>query len=400
MVVSCSEMRSWLLFAALAAAVTGCGADCAQSANIQVSIAPNPDVQVQYVTRLHVTLSINDGPARSRNIDLHGLLPSDAAFLLQPDPPPADKYTVSLTINAMSAEGQLVGIGAESEQVTSKGCNRLVVHLAAVPYAPPEGVADMAGAPPPDLAGFPPPGDMGNCLGGTPDEDVDGRANSCDLCPADPDPTPVDTDGDALPDACDPDPTTAGNRALYFDPFDSASGHWSGNYSLGQSATEGSYQVLDSAGGGVGLSNNGVDAMPANVRVQAGIYPRGFYETGLSDTGIYLGTRPNPGDPAADGVLCQIAYRGGNGNDTVDIFEVDNGTLHNRISKSLPFAPTLYRIRLTQRGSDWTCEAQADTVGSQSVSTTQTVTPPLYMSLRAENSLVHVHSVVAETALP
>ena len=393
-------MRWWLIFAALALAVSGCGGDCAQSANIQVAIAPNPDVQVQYVTRLHVTLSIDSGPSRSRNIDLQGTLPGDAAFLLQPDPPPADRYTVSLTINAMSAEGQLVAIGAESEQVVSKGCNRLVVHLAAVPYAPPEDRTDMAGAPPPDFSGLPAGSDMGSCLGGTPDEDGDGRANFCDLCPADADPTPVDTDGDALPDACDPDPAMAGNRLLYFDPLDSASGHWSGNNDLGQSASEGGYMVVDSNGGGVGLSNNGSDMLPLNVRVQAGIYPRGFYEFTTSDTGIYVGTRPNPGDPQADGVLCQIAYRGGNGNDTLDIYEVDNGTQHNRSSQPLQFAPTLYRIRLTQRGSNWTCEAAADNIGPQTVTATQSVTAPLYMSLRAENIQVHVHSVVAETALP
>jgi hypothetical protein len=394
-------MRLWLLFAALAVAAPGCGGDCAQSSNIQVAIAPNPDVQVQYVTRLHVTLSIDSGVPRSRDIDLHGLLPGDAAFLLQPDPPPADSYLVSLTVTAMSTEGQLVGIGAESQPVVSKGCNRLVVHLAAVPYAPPEPALDMSGAPPPDLSGLPPPGDMGNCLGGTPDEDGDGRANYCDLCPADPDPTPVDSDGDALPDACDPDPTKAGNRTLYFDPFDSASGHWSGNNDLSQSTQEGGFMVVDSNGPDVSLSNNMPDALPLNVRVQASIYPRGFYDFRyLVDTGIYLGTRANPGDPKATGVLCQLSYRGGDGNDTIDIYEVDNGTIHNRSSQPLQFSPTLYRMRLTQRGSSWTCEAQADNIGPQTVTATQMVTAPLYMSLRAENVQVHVHSVVAETALP
>ena len=51
--------------------------------------------------------------------------------------------------------------------------------------------------------------------GRAPDEDSDGRANCCDLCPADHDPTPVDTDGDGLPDACDPDPGTKTTRCVF-----------------------------------------------------------------------------------------------------------------------------------------------------------------------------------------
>ena len=45
-----------------------------------------------------------------------------------------------------------------------------------------------------------PPTDLAGCVGGMPDEDNDGRANNCDLCPADYDPTPSDSDGDGLPD--------------------------------------------------------------------------------------------------------------------------------------------------------------------------------------------------------
>ena len=93
-----------------------------------------------------------------------------------------------MTIQAFDAAGDLVAIGSESMQAVVKGCNRLTVHLAALPLQTPG--PDMAAPPGSDLAGVAPPPDMAGCIGGTPDEDQDGRANFCDLCPADPDPTP------------------------------------------------------------------------------------------------------------------------------------------------------------------------------------------------------------------
>src|SRR5437763_1956838 len=80
-------------------------------------------------------------------------------------------------------------------------------------------------------------------------------ANVCDLCPADSDPSPVDSDGDGLPDACDPDPTTAAsaNKLLYFEPFDAVNAKWSGDNAT---TVMMSFLNLDPGAPGIVLSNN------------------------------------------------------------------------------------------------------------------------------------------------
>jgi hypothetical protein len=326
-----------------------------------------------------VMLSVADGPARALDVPLgQPLAAGGSAFILHPDPAPADKYDVSLTVQAFNATNTLMAIGSETMTVTGKGCNRLVVHLAALPTMP-------AGS------------DMAACIGALPDEDSDGRANSCDVCPADPDPTPADTDGDGLPDACDPDPGTGGNHALYFDPFDVATGHWSGSPSL----IDTSFLNLDTQGLNVLLSNNATDSFAVNVRVQASIFIKAIYTpSNFADTGLYVGTNANPGSPEANGVLCTLTYHGGSGNDNLEIMPVSNGTLGGTLTSPLPFVSTRYRLRVTQRGNTWTCDATASGLGSATVMLTKAVAGPLFMSLRAENMESHFHSVVAESALP
>lgn len=389
-------MRFWFFVAALVALAPGCGADCSQSADIQVTVAPNGDVDIAHVTRLHLTLVIDDGAPRGRDITLQAPMPaSGSAFILQPDPPPATKYTVSVTIDAIDDQGNLLAIGSESQPVVDKGCNRLTVHLAAVPGQTTGGPPDFAGLGPIDFAGLPPPADLSGCIGGMPDEDNDGRANFCDLCPADPDTTPVDSDGDALPDACDPDPMMAGNRMLYFDPFDSASGHWSGNHMVTQS-----YLTLDSGGLGGDDASNAVDVLPLNVRVQAYVVPTMVYSgRGGGDTGVFVGTGTNLNQ--ATGVYCALTAND-NGPDSLDIYRVTNGSFGvpsiQNLGQGLTATP--YRVRLTQRGSNWTCETVASGLNPVMVSTTQTVTGQLFISLENDNMQSHFHSVVAETALP
>jgi len=253
---------------------------------------------------------------------------------------------------------------------------------------PPGGPIDMTGVVPPDIAG---------CIGGSPDEDADGRANFCDLCPDDPDPTPADTDADGLPDACDPDPGTKTNTLLYFDPMDNPSGHWSTSNAL----IANSYMTLDTQGQNVLLSNNGVDTVPTNARVQAHIFLKAVYTgTPFSDTGIFVGNNANPTAANAEGVLCTLHYHAGSGPDTLDIYPVHQGTLQAPTTTNQQFVSAMYRMRLTQRAAGWTCEATANGLNPASVTLTKAVTGPLFMSLRSENMEAHFHSVVAESALP
>jgi hypothetical protein len=394
-------MRRLSLVVVAALAVScGNGADCTQSADIEVTVAPNGDVTVGDIAKLHVMLSVADGPVRVLDIvPSHTISTSGSAFLLRPDPAPADKYDVSMTVQAFDGDGNLIAIGSESIQAVNKGCNRLTVHLAGLPPVnqgpidmaiPPGGPIDMAGVVPPDLAG---------CIGGTPDEDSDGRANFCDLCPDDSDPTPSDTDGDALPDACDPDPATKTNTALYFDPFDAASGHWSTSNAL----ISMSFLNLDTQGQNVLSSNNGVDMLPTNVRVQAHIFLKAIYTgTPFSDAGVYVGNNANPAAGNANGVLCTLHYHAGSGPDTLDIYPVSNGTLAAPTTTNMQFVSAMYRMRVTQRASGWTCEATANGLNPATVTlpANKVVPGPLFMSLRAENMEAHFHAVVAESALP
>lgn len=64
--------------------------------------------------------------------------------------------------------------------------------------------------------------DAGPC--GTHDEDVDGFADGCDLCPMFADMT--DTDGDGIGDLCDPAPADPSDHLVLFDPLVQAASDW------------------------------------------------------------------------------------------------------------------------------------------------------------------------------
>jgi hypothetical protein len=372
-------MRCLVVVALAVACVAGCGADCAKSADIQVTVVPNADVDTARLARLHVILSIDDGAPHWIDISLdHTLSSSGSAFILKPDPPPKSKYPISVTVQALDAGGDLLAIGSDRQDVVDNGCNRMAVQLAGLPGPS----TDMAGMLPIDMAG---------CIGALPDEDLDGRANFCDLCPADYDPTPIDGDGDGLPDACDPDPGTASNTLVYFEPFDSANPRWSGG-----NLVQSSYLLLDAGTSGVALSSNATDTLPLNVRMQAMVVPYQYDPAATDiDTGIFVGTGPNPSAPGSYGALCilnSISMR-------LEIYKVQNGTLLSGMGSALQISGNKYRMRLTQRGSNWTCEALVNGT-SVTVSTTQAVTAPLYMALRSAGSSNRFLSVVAETSLP
>ena len=389
----------WFALLAIALVSAGCGSgDCAQSADIQVTVEPNGDVTIGDIAWLHVMLSVADGPVKTLNIGSQAepvsIKPNGSAFILRPDSPPADKYDVSMTVQAFDATGQLIAIGSESMQAVPKGCNRLTVHLAALPVnggpvdmaIPPGGPFDMAGVVPPDLAG---------CIGGTPDEDADGRANSCDLCPADSDSTPVDSDGDGLPDACDPDPAMKTNTLIYFDPFDAASGHWSGNNQVTSS-----YMNIDTGGVGTASASNSTDMLPLDMRVQTEMFPTAEHGNGGGDTGIFVGTSANVNQ--ASGAFCGLTWNNGSP-DTLDLYRVTNGSFSVPATQQLatPLQNTNYRIRLTHRAGMWTCEALQTGQAAVTVMTTQTpaVTAPLFITLINDNMGSHFHSIVAETKL-
>jgi hypothetical protein len=58
------------------------------------------------------------------------------------------------------------------------------------------------------------------------DEDGDGIADGCDICPADPDPMQADDDGDGVGDACDPHRSAPGDHLVFFDPFETTDPAW------------------------------------------------------------------------------------------------------------------------------------------------------------------------------
>ena len=378
--------------AALEASCGG-GADCAQSGNVQVTIAPNEDVDASQIIRLHIMLSVADGPVTTSDIDVgpdKPLQQNGSTFLLEPDSSLPEAYSIALTVQAFTFGNQLVAIGSDTLQAVKVGCNRMTIHLTALPVMP---VQDMAAPPGSDLAGMTPGPDMAGCIGGSPDEDADGRANFCDLCPADPDTTPVDSDSDGLPDACDPDVAQATNALVYFEPFDTASGHWSGTHQVANS-----YMTLETGGVGTDSSSNGVDMLPLNVRVQTITHPVSEHGNGGGDTGIYVGTSANPNQGV--GVFCALTWNNG-APDTIDIYHVMNGSygVPSTLQLGAEIAQADYRLRLTHRNGTWTCEVVVNGGAPISVTTNQTVTAPLFMTLINDNMGSNFHHVVVETKL-
>jgi hypothetical protein len=399
-------MRFWAPLAAvfLWVSASGCGPDCVQSADIQVTLRPNSTVNVSAVTLLRMILSIDGNAPKILDVTLTAELKrTPTTLLLRPDPAPHSTYNVALTIEALDALGGLLGIGSASGDVTSKGCNRLEAPLVPLPGGGDGGTLDLAlPIQPMDLA-LPPNADLlstGDDLicPDTPDEDGDGRGDACDRCPADYDPTPTDADNDGLPDACDPDPMMAENALLYFDPFNEDSGHWSGGWTV-----TGSERVVMTGTQGRLFSGNGIDTLPVNVRVQTFVtvpIAEGVGTSFDSDVGIFLGNEPDS-MPTTKGVLCSLHHTPTD-NGTLEIDTIDNGNITNTQMTNFSWGtgPT-YRLRLTQRGGSYTCEAATSGFRPGMVTATAAVpSAPQFMLLRATNVEAHFASVVAESVLP
>lgn len=402
----------------VALVLSGCGPDCAPGPNIQVTVLAGPGIDASRVATLRIVLSVDGMAPKTLDVPItKPLTMMPKTLLLQPDPPPADKYNVALSVQALDATGTIFALGTAASDVTSFGCNRLEASLFPLGSNGGDG-GGRDGFIPPDLVSS----DMSNCTvtsASIPDEDGDGRADSCDLCPDDYDPNPVDSDLDGLPDACDPDPALPSNTLLYFDPFNANSGLWSGNFDL-RPFPQG-YWNIDTNGGQAFASGNSQVMLQTNVRIQAHIYSPNIYSQGggavNSDFGLFIGNNANPGFTTTNGVLCVANATSTQPNDLLTIYFVSNGTAIQPTSTPLPNAnppngwhnDLMYRMRLTQKGATYTCELVGmSTVpgvpdGTPVVVTKTLAAPPAgpqFMALHAQGIVVHFHAVTVESVLP
>jgi hypothetical protein len=372
----------------------GCDTECAKGPDIQVTVIPGPNVDPARVSGLRVSLSIDGAPPRSVEITLGQQLGvGNSAFLIHPDPAPAGKYNVALTVEALGSGGALVAIAAAGGDVLATGCNALEARLAPLP-----GQTDDAGVSGDMLPDFGGPPDLAGCAGGGtgPDEDQDNRSDVCDVCAADSDQTATDGENDGVPDACDPDPAKPGNARLYFDPFNSASDDWTGDFEI-----RNGYINLAIPNGAV-ISGNPIAKLPVNVRVQGSLYAPFFYGPQLeSDEGLFLGNSPSPGSAGSNGMLCVLTIHQQGGNNTLDLATVQNGAITGQTNApfNFPVTQVRYRMRLTQRGANYTCDVVG---GGPTVTVTRNApSAPVgsqYVSLHAQNIEAHFHSVFAATA--
>jgi len=307
-----------------------------------------------------------------------------------------------MTVQGVSTvANNLIAIGSESMQAVSKGCNRLTVHLAGLPANPIADMGDSAGR-----AYRPWPGSSRRsrgCIGGTPDEDQDGRANSCDLCPDDSDPTPADTDGDGLPGRLlIPIRAPRRTRLLYFD-FRSIAPAVTGSTPNTFIAT--SFMTLDYAGQNVLTSNNGVDTLPTDVRVQAHIFLEGHLhrQPRFSDAGVFRRQQREPGQrPRPKASCARCTYHGGGPQTrSTSIRCIWERSAHRR-RRTLPVSfSAMYRMRVTQRSTGWTCEATANGLNPATVDAHQGRSGPLFRCRFAPRTWKRTFTqFVAESALP
>jgi hypothetical protein len=435
-------MRSFAFVALAVLALGGCQPDCLQSADILVAITPPPGVSPALVKQLQVTVSIGPkGELMSvASIPLTSpLQETGSSFLLRPANVPSGKYQLSVVVTAADSTGTPMAIGTDTEQVESTGCNHMSVHLASLlgggggggggtggggGGAGGGGTGGGGGLVPPDMSNA--TSDMQGCFGGTPDEDNDGRADTCDVCAADPEPSGVvDTDGDGLPNACDPDVNRAGNRLVYFEPFNTDFEHWTESVGAGSniSVNNGVLELKNNSNGQL-YSGNAVDAMPDNVRVQTWYETNGPFSSPSSSSsmvGLLLGTGANLNQQNTSGVNCGVnnSVNQPNGQSSLEIDHVgcipqqhqqpQCGVLTPGDSLSFTPFPTnqMARLRLTQVGGTYTCELallnndNTVTLVGQVTMTQSAPTANQFISVVAINLAdTKFHSVVAETALP
>ena len=191
---------------------------------------------------------------------------------------------------------------------------------------------------------------------------------------------------------------TPGNSQLYFDPFNIDSGNWSGGWTV-----TGSEWVVMTLTQGRLVSGNGVNQLPANVRLQAFVtvpIAEGVGTNFDSDVGVFLGNEPDSMSTTV-GVLCSLHHTPSD-NGTLEVDIIQNGNIINSMSTEFNWGTgPIYRLRLTQHGGDYGCEGATSGLRPATVTTTtQAPVAPQFMLLRATNVEAHFQSVVAESVNP
>jgi hypothetical protein len=380
----------------------GCNADCVASPNIQVTLLLD-GVDRSAIAQFRLGLTVGIGSTKYDTIPAPANLGPKTTLLLQPDPPPAMAYSITFSVDALDGAGNVEAIGSTDGTVSPNGCNRMQLRLTPLPIADlamlPDlsQLPDLTGQPLPDLTMTTEADIQPSCSGGMPDEDGDGRADFCDVCAVDSDPTPTDGDSDGVPDACDPDPAAAGNQVLYYEPFNSDSGHWMTS-AMGFQVVGGALHGLANRGGSL-LSANTTDALPDGAMVET-YWTSPFVEgSGPYQAGIFLGDQM-----IENGALCTINYVSMT-QQTLDLDTVVNGAITATKSLTLPFGnDVMYRLRLTQKGTQYTCEGIALILADPPTATVMaTITgppAPHYLALRVVNLEIQFLNVFAVSVNP
>jgi hypothetical protein len=211
------------------------------------------------------------------------------------------------------------------------------------------------------------------CGGGAPDEDSDGLTDACDPCPIDP--STLDSDFDGVGDSCDPNPTMGGNHILFFEGFSFEGGQ----ETLGGATTDALF--FNSASGDFRVEVKLHLSSPAT-EANAGIV--------VTDKDL----------PTGSGVTCVMRHSMSTGVDGVSADVLTNGSVTDPGEQFARFSTSDATIlRLTRKGSTWTCQA---TVGSDTPvvlsATFAGATPNVHM--QATGVTASFDYLIVESVLP
>ena len=360
--MSRSSLGRAVFFLALASGAPGCGGECAQSADVLLSLDGANDPMGR-VKKLAVGVTVDGGTRGAYLLDLVTALSPGRSVLLSPASSiTTPEYAIAIDVTAISDDGTPLLFGKlPAQTVGTHACNQLKLTLAVVGGDIDAGVPIDSAMPPEDLAGadfsMPPEGtdlsispDLAPCTATTPDEDGDGRGDVCDVCAANANPTIIDGDSDGVPDVCDPAPAMAGNKAVYFQPFNSTPPGWAGTFTV----NSGSAQVSVTVGNFSDVTQVASDpaaALPPGVMMQTYVTPTAI--TADIDAGLRVflwttvgsaGYRCSANVQSVGNPVLIISELGGGGT-SADLGPSGNLTLNQSA-----------RIRIWQHGTEIGCE--------------------------------------------